>query len=71
VLEVVVLMVGALTVILGTGVVALDGFSLAAPAWSGCLRIPSRVIHFHAGISTLSNWTCFFFSGLVYARGPV
>jgi hypothetical protein len=53
-----VVMAGAMMVVLGgraLGPVALDWFSLAAPTWSGCLRILSWAFPFLAGISTLSN----------------
>jgi hypothetical protein len=64
-LAAVVVMTGVLTVIQETGAlgpVALDWFSLAAPAWSGCLRILSGAFPFLIGsISTPSKCTCFFF----------
>jgi hypothetical protein len=56
-------MMGALMVTRETGalgLVALDWFSLAAPAWSGCLRMLSGAFPFLVSISTPLNWTCFF-----------
>jgi hypothetical protein len=51
-------MVGAMMAVLGAEALepaVLDWFSLAAPTWSGCLRILSGAFPFLAGISTLLN----------------
>jgi hypothetical protein len=70
-----VVMTGVLMVMQDTGALgpaALDWFSLAAPTWSGCLRMLSRAFPFLiGGISTSSKHTSSSVQGLAgLAGGP-